>query len=195
MSLTYGDFLEQEDCPEYLIVSFSSSFRPTGELWRANSLSADFLADYWGTFFPAHEGASEPSEVKDAVSFIANELLENALKCSFKKVNLPVRVGLYLSETELKFYVTNSIAPDKIAPFQRFINQIMTVNTGELYFRQLEKNAGDEMDGYSGLGFLTMMNDYNAGLAWKFDKEGKDSVDVVTTMVRIEIVRGEKAGS
>ena len=40
----------------------------------------------------------------------------------------------------------------------------------------------------SGLGFLTMLNDYGAQLAWKFDTQESDrEVTTVTTLVTLPI--------
>ncbi len=185
----FGNYIEMEDTPEYLIISFSSSAMSIHDRWRTNSLSADFLADYWGTFFPAHGNSRKSGkvEVKDAVGYIANELLENAIKFSYEDANRPVKIGLFLCESELRFYVSNSIRPEKVGEFQDFIGKIMSLDTEELYLHQLESNAKDENATESGLGYLTILNDYDAELAWKFEQFEKCTT--VTTMVRMEIVR------
>ena len=54
----YGDF--QEDIPgsdQFLVISFSPSSIPLKQRWRNNGLSADFVADYLTTFFPASSSA------------------------------------------------------------------------------------------------------------------------------------------
>lgn len=40
--------------------------------------------------------------------------------------------------------------------------RLLTEDPGELYIEQVERNAEDDGDGHSGLGFLTMLNDYGA---------------------------------
>lgn len=77
-----GNFIE--DLPssqEYLILSFSPSSISLEKRWRNNCLSADFLADYLSTFFSAdqEEQKQKKAEFQDAVSYVANELLENAM--------------------------------------------------------------------------------------------------------------------
>jgi hypothetical protein len=53
-----------------------------------------------------------------------------------------------------------------------------------LYILQLEKNDDEQ----SGLGFLTMLNDYGAELGWKFEDLPKESSEMaVTTMVQLSI--------
>ena len=81
MTQIFGDFKEMENSRhEYLKISFSPTSRPLQQRWRNNGLSADFLADYLSTFFPGEDSSSQErqAEIKDAVNFIANELLENA---------------------------------------------------------------------------------------------------------------------
>jgi hypothetical protein len=56
--------------------------------------------------------------------------------------------------------------------------------------RRLERNADEESGKDSGLGFLTMLNDYNARLAWRFETvQTRPEVTLVTTMVQLPIVR------
>ena len=184
----FGDYTESGNSKEFLIISFSPSNIPFDERWRNNGISADFLADYWGTFFPAHDSSSGHVEMKDAVSYIANELLENAVKFSYEDSEYPMSICLYLSDDNLYFYVTNSINPQRIEKFQSLIKELLTEDTDELYIRKLESNADDDTD--SGLGFLTIINDYETKLAWKFETVQQElEVMVVTTMVALPIVR------
>jgi hypothetical protein len=192
MMQTFGNFVEMVDSQEYLIISFSSATLSIQDRWRNNSLSADFLANYWGTFFPVHNTLSQHhrSEVQDTVGYIANELLENAIIFSYEPTKLPIKIGLYLSNNFLRFYVANSVNPQTVAYFQEYIRQLLTGDPGELYIRQLESNASNDESTESRLGFLTMLNDYAARLAWKFDTNDQDpEAVVVTTMVELEIIR------
>ena len=83
MTQVFGNFVEMDEHKqEYLIIGFSPTSIPLQQRWRNNGLSADFLADYLSTFFPGEDAESQEqqTEVKDAVSYVANELLENAMK-------------------------------------------------------------------------------------------------------------------
>ncbi len=184
----FGDFIESGNSKEFLIISFSPSNIPFHERWRNNGISADFLADYWGTFFPVHDSSSGHAEMKDAVSYIANELLENAVKFSYEASEYPMSICLYLSDDNLYFYVTNSVNPEGIEKFQNLIRELLTEDTDELYIRKIESNVDDDTD--SGLGFLTIVNDYEAKMAWKFETVQQEPETIaVTTMVRLPIVR------
>ena len=190
MTEQFGDFTNERNDQEYLIIGFSPTSIPLKQRWRNSGLSADFLADYLSTFFPAEEGESidRQAEIKDAVSYIANELLENAMKFSHADSEHPVSIGLHLQHDLVRFYVTNSVDPNTVPRFKGFIKELLNEDPYELYIRQLERNAEDEVDGHSGLGFLTMMNDYDAKLAWKFEMMQQTPIKVnVTTMVQLRV--------
>lgn len=184
MTQKFGDFIdEMPDKQEYLIVAFSPSSISLKERWRNNGLSADFMADYFITFFPSSD---TQAEVKSAVSFIANELLENAMKYYDETAEHPISVSLQLHEDRLVFLATNSINPQASGKFQAYIQELVTCDPGELYIRQLEKNAEDEIHTASRLGLLTMMNDYLVKMGWKFETVQKNpEVIAVSTMVQL----------
>lgn len=193
MNRIFGDFVEQQGGHgEYLKIGFHPASVPLQQRWRNNGLSADFLAGYLSTFFPGEDHAStaRQAEIKDAVSFIANELLENAMKFSYAPANHTVTIEMFLDADAVRLYSVNGVAPQSIASFERFADQLLTGDTQALYLEQLERNASDESGATSGLGFLTMVNDYGAALAWKLtrDDENEDRASV-TTMVSLPVKR------
>lgn len=189
---TLGNFRQEGETTEYLVMSFVSANLSLQDRWRNNSLSADFLANYWGTFFWADEEASSPlqAEIKDAVNYIANELLENAIKFHYESNDHPVKIGIYLLEHALRFYVTNSVDPDTVPSFRHYIQTLLANDPGELFLQQLERNAADEDNTESHLGLLTILNDYQAHVAWRFETIPTEPATIlVTTMVELPVVR------
>jgi hypothetical protein len=197
MTQIFGDFVEAKtQNEEFLTIGFSPSSVPLQHRWRNNGLSADFLADYLSTFFPGDddEALDRQAEIKGAVNYVANELLENAMKFNYAPTQHSVSITMQLGKDNVRFYVLNSIDPQSTADFQAFIHKLLTEDTDELYMEQLMHNVeeedddDDEANGGSGLGFLTMLNDYDATLAWKFEPlESKPEVIVVTTMVTLPV--------
>ncbi len=193
MTQIFGDFID--DLPpsqEYLIVGFSPSSVPLKQRWRNNGLSADFLADYFTTFFPSSQSdrteSDRQAEIKSAVSYIANELLENAIKFNDETSQYPISIHLQLHNDKLVFLTTNSISAEAAEKFQAFIQELMTSDPNELYIHQLEKSAEDESNTISSLGILTMINDYLAEIGWKFETVQKETkVITVTTMVQLAV--------
>ncbi|MGQ4648890.1 DUF6272 family protein [Lyngbya aestuarii] len=202
MTQIFGDFIEDlPDSQEYLIIGFSPSAVPLQQRWRNNGLSADFLAEYLATFFRGSENDSLPEssnnsgsiidkqiEIKSAVSFIANELIENAMKFNEQASQHPISVGLYLHSDRLVLLTTNSIHFQKAKQFQELIEELTSSDPADLYIRQLEEKTGDETCNDSQLGFLTMLNDYMTKIGWKFEAlQHNREVIAVTTMVQLQI--------
>ncbi|PIG93066.1 DUF6272 family protein [Gloeocapsopsis sp. IPPAS B-1203] len=173
---------------EYLIVGFSPSSTSLQQRWRNNGISADFLANYLTTFFPGNDDSSiiaqKQTELKSAVSYIANELLENSMKFSYEN-SAPISIQLHLHSDRIIFVISNSISYQQFEVFQSYINILQTSDLDDLYIRQLEKST-DKEPSCSGLGLLTILNDYTTKLGWKFE-EGQDNSHqvIVTTMVQL----------
>jgi hypothetical protein len=185
---TFGEFVEIDggNERESLSLRFSPSSVPLKQRWRNNGLSADFLADYVTTFLPrsADPARSEARqlEVRGAVSYIANELLENAMKYSSDMPSRSIAILLHLGSDLITFQAANSMATEQADQFRDFIERLRASDPVELYTRQLE----DPTAGGSGVGLLTMVNDYGATLAWRFVPAADDTV-TVTTQVRLRI--------
>lgn len=192
MTDIFGEFIENLPLrKEYLILGFSPSSIPLKDRWRNNGLSADFLADYLKPFFPGEKltiGINKQDEVKSAVSYISNELLENAMKFNDEESPYPISIQVHLNNDRIVFVVTNSISPQAKTRFQRHIKTLLTEDPQELYIRQLEKNAADKYSTDSRLGFLTMLNDYPTKLGWKFETIQEEPETIaVSTMVQLMV--------
>ncbi len=210
----FGDFIEhfppEQDALE---LRFTPSSHPIRKRWRTHRLSAHFMADYFTNFLPIDE--DDPSserrikESKGAVSYVANELLENAMKFNDETSHYKVRFGIqFLGDVEVTaaIFATNSIKFHTVEPFKAFIQELLTGDPAQLYIQQIEKSAEAETE-TSGLGLLTMINDYAAKLGWRFeaiantiqDNQSNHSPDVdtlsqaiaptviVTTMAQISV--------
>jgi hypothetical protein len=190
MAEIFGVFVEQDlQNREYLEIGFSPTLIPLQQRWRNNGLSADFLSAYLSTFFPGEDVDSmdRREEIKSAVNFIANELLENAMKFNYVPSKHPIGIGMYLDADKVRFYASNSVDPKAIKRFKALIKLLMTDDTHELFMKHV-MNDEDVNASQSGLGFLTMMNDYGAKLAWKFEsRDDAPEETKVTVMVNLPL--------
>jgi hypothetical protein len=59
------------------------------------------------------------------VSFIANELIENAMKFNDRASGYPISMMLQLYADSLVFLMKNSIPPETVERFQAFIQKII----------------------------------------------------------------------
>ncbi|MCA6572385.1 MAG: slr1658 superfamily regulator [Pseudanabaena sp.] len=192
MAQIFGEFTENfVDRSEYLVLGFSPSSLPIQSRWKTNGLSADFLGDYVRNFFPGNTNANltKQAEIRSAVSFIANELLENAMKYSYESANQTVNLEVHLFSDHLIFLSKNSVSPKEISGFQSYIQEVITGDIGQMYIDQVEKNVTNQEEEKSGLGYFTMIMDYDAVLGWKFEESENDShVTMVTTMVHLPLL-------
>jgi hypothetical protein len=191
MAQVFGEFTEDfSDRSEFLVVGFSPSSLPIQLRWKTNGLSADFLGDYVKNFFPGDTSAAlnRQTEIRSAVSFIANELLENAMKYSNKDAGQPVNLEVHLFSDRLIFISKNSLYSDAIADFQAYLQEVISGDVSEMYINQVEKSVENDAAESAGLGYLTMMMDYDASLGWKFDSvPNNQDIQVVTTMVQLPL--------
>lgn len=190
----YGDFNDRVPAERggYLQLEFSSNSIPLERRWRNNSLAANFIADYFTVFFPADPNNAaavrHQTEIVHAIGYIANELLENATKYSARNPAEPIKFALHLLGDRLIFLVTNHVSVRAIAQLQASIEEISATDPNELYIQQLERSAREEDSDVSGLGFLSMMVDYFAKLAWKLEPlPDRPHRVMVTTMVELGI--------
>lgn len=199
MSIIFGDFLENFP-PERdsLELTFMPSSHSIKQRWRNNRISAHFVADYLSTFLPIEDEAPNKErrlqESKGAISYIANELLENAMKFNDKQSNYRIRFGIHFIENSNAsnitaiIFTTNSISSQTVQILQDFIKKLLSSDPSELYIHQIEKNAAEENNQTSGLGLITIVNDYTAKVGWKFETLQKDpEIITVTTMVQIQV--------
>ena len=162
---------------------------PVQTRWRNNGLSADFLAAYWETFSRRNATLSPYTcnEAKDAIRYIANELLENAVKFDYQPSGKPITVAFYFSGCKLRFHITNSIDPQKVGQFQQYIQQLSSEDLDTLYIQQLERNACNTYNTESRLGLLTILYNYQAQLAWEFETiQPSPKVIMLTTMAQLD---------
>lgn len=196
MTQIFGDFIEHFP-PDHdsLELTFTPNYRPIKQRWRSNRLSAHFVADYFSNFLPVDE--DDPTyerrikESKGAVSYVANELLENAMKFNDETTSFKIRFGIHFvgnTDVAAVIFATNSVCAEGVDKFQAFIEELLSSDPGELYVRQIEKAAEDENSKASGLGFLTMMSDYSAKLGWRFEPTQSDpKIIAVTTMALVPV--------
>ncbi|MCW6035661.1 DUF6272 family protein [Spirulina subsalsa FACHB-351] len=196
MSKVFGHFLNTFP-PDHdsLELNFRPSSKSIKERWRNNRLSAYFVANYFSTFVGSKKEDKDHErqlkEGKAAVSYIANELLENAVKFHDEPESSThtIRFGIHFIENQLitaVIFATNVIKTDKMKPFEDWIQELLSVDTEELYIKKVEESL--ENDEQSGVGLLTIINDYDARLGWYFEEVPEDpTICFVTTMAQVTI--------
>ncbi|MBW4492663.1 MAG: ATP-binding protein [Oscillatoria princeps RMCB-10] len=188
MTQIIGDFREDILAKhQLLMVDFFLHSIPLNRRKQTRYLSIAFLSDFLANIFPLKEDNIKKFEkqlhLKTAVSYIANELLENSIKFHEYAGSQPIKLGVGSTDQLLVFVSVNCVSETTLGKFKEFAHQLATSDADELYFRQLEKGA-EEKSEESGLGLLSLLNDYSAKLGWKIETVSKDpAITTLTTMV------------
>lgn len=186
---TYGNYgLRPTGHFEYLTLAFSPLSTPLRSRWRNNGLSADFLSDYVITFLPKDGDIASERQQRDIrymVSYIANELLENAMKYHAQLVDTPIRLNLELTQDQITVSASNGISEDQAASYAAFVESLLASDPNDLLTRKLEEAGLSDDSDSSGLGLLTMVTDHGAKLGWKFESDptGVNGNTVTTSAV------------
>ena len=201
MPKVFGEFFDiLPYVRDSLEINFTPTTHPVRQRWSTNRLSAQFIADYFSAFLPIDDNQPDSDrrlrEARGSVSYIANELLENAMKFNHSESKMKVKFAIYFLEKmpeedsgiTVVLMATNSLSPIAQEKFQAFLVKLFAGDPEILYITQVEKSLSEENSQSSGLGFLTMINDYSAKLGWKFETVSVEpQVLTVTTMVQIKV--------
>ncbi|MBX9635769.1 MAG: ATP-binding protein, partial [Magnetospirillum sp.] len=106
-----------------------------------------------------------------------------AMKYSDEHLAQAITIKLILAADSVLFIESNATNAERGRAFQAFVTELASSDPAEMYVTQLERAAET---GGSGLGLITMTNDYGAKLGWKFDDLGGGAMRV-TTQVLLEI--------
>lgn len=144
--------------------------------WRRCSLTSDFFAKFYSFFFTEKTISAEvfnQNAANNSISFLLNELFENAAKYS-KTDKKDVIFQIQYLKDFLVFEISNYLDRDNAENFVKLIEELLSDDPEKLYLQKLEENV--EMDsGNSGLGYLTLMNDFGIKFGYKFETLKKDS--------------------
>jgi len=185
MSQIFGQFRpDLHPSKQYVTIVFAPASLPIR--WSNIGLSADFLASYFEAFFPQEATkAVSREEIKDSISYIANELMENAVKFHHDR-SQEISITVSLSNEELVFLTSNTVDAPNLPGFYSLIQELTSTDPGDLLIRRIETNAKNAINAGSGLGLLTIMSDYHAKIGWKFEvNPTRPGISNVTTMVQL----------
>lgn len=174
MTISYGE-TEQVNGPEAFKVSVVLA-EELGVSWQHASATCEFLGD----MFASHcaKSGQDYTDARHSIIYLVNELLENAIK--FRSPG-NVAIEGSLEDGNFEVTVTNSASAEVASGFQDLLAEVTTRDPGDLLIERIEANAADENSSASGLGILTLMNDYGARLGWNFQEEPGGQTVVLST--------------
>lgn len=175
MSEQFGD-TTRSNGPSAFAMRIVISEGPLGVSWQHASETCEFLGDVFALHH-ARTGA-DYNDARHSIIYLVNELLENAIK--FRAPG-DIRIDCSLEQGNFELTVSNDAAPEVATRFQALIEEITSRDPGELLIERIEANAADETSSASGLGLLTLMNDYGARLGWHFRPAGSGPAVALST--------------
>jgi hypothetical protein len=156
--------------------------------WSHCSNSADFLSQYYAGVFATNRAPAQIRELSHSIAYMANELIENAVK--FRSAgDVELTAGILSEDFVLR--ITNWITADTSKRFQSLLGEITKGDPGELLIQRIEANATTGSGG-SGLGILTLMNDYGVRMSWRFAPEADGRV-FLETVARLHLPSAESS--
>lgn len=150
--------------------------------WSHCGFTAEFLGDFFAGL--AAEKKLDANEARHSIAYLANELLENAVK--FRAPG-EVSLALSLEDSTFKMQLSNETAPETAARFETLLTEITSRDPGDLLIERIEANAADPEAGGSGLGLLTLMNDYGAELGWTMEQAKPDASVHIETFAALTL--------
>lgn len=136
------------------------------------------IADTAGRFFCSKTDLVSCEEARGTISYVLNEILENAVKFN---CGGEVNISCVLSGPYLTISVSNTLEREAAVSFKETITELKSDDPFSLLMKRIEANALDPDSSGSGIGLLTLMGDYGADLKWLFsDVDDKNTTNVNT---------------
>lgn len=153
--------------------------------WSHCSSSADFLSQYFASVLRKDRTPHQINEATHSIAYLANELIENAVKFRAPgdiEIEAGINGNLFLMR------IANWISQGTSRHFQLLLREITDGDPGQLLIQRIEANAADRTSSASGLGLLTLMNDYGVKLTWNFQPTQDNSERIyLETVARLHL--------
>lgn len=133
--------------------------------WRHSALTSDFIAETMALGFRSSE--RHYKTIRHDIGYLTNELIENSIKF---RVAGDIVIETLVDAHEFKMRIVNLIDEEAADKFQQLLTKVTAGDPGDLLIEQIEASVltGGNV---SGLGLLTLMSDYQAHMAWRFDQD------------------------
>lgn len=138
--------------------------------WAHCGATAEFLGDFNAVLASAQK--LDANDARHSIGYLSNELMENAVKF---RAGGDVSLSTSIDGNKFTFRLTNDTAPETAARFETLLNELTSRDPGDLLIEKIEANALDPDSSGSGLGILTLMNDYGARIGWTFSQATPDA--------------------
>ena len=180
MICTYGNYIEHlPKIRESLELRLGTYCYSNQERWQNNIITAQFCGQYFAAFLAS-------KDLESSISYIANEILENALKFH-RDSSQQIGLNLYLLDQKIILTTVNNTDRLSCTKLEQIIEKVLAGDLQSLYLEQIESNATNN-NNESGLGLITIAHDHQALLGWKIQNlPNRDDLWQITTMAQLTI--------
>lgn len=175
---TLGTYCEPSKSEHFFEVVFSNP-KQLSFLWAHCDLTAGAVSAFAAPFLPAEATGSKlgRDDVCFSVSYVVNELLENAQKFGNGGV---VTMRSRIVGNDLLLWASNTASPEAVRNLEGIVSGILQGDPQQLLLERIEHNALHPENSASGLGYLTMMSDYGVRFGWAFHEQSASEALVET---------------
>lgn len=161
----YKDFVDHSP-----IFSYQCPAKHLNDVWQRCGLLSDFFAQSVVDLVKQNDSNIDNDSLKESCSYLLNELLENIANFALHQ-EYPCVFSFWQDNpnqliTEFHNFARIKDGDHLISVATQLAN---TDDLGDLYLKKIEENVTTGTSA-SGLGFLTLINDYSVQFAFKFDK-------------------------
>ena len=179
-----GNYCLDEDLlkDQFRISAFYTKALHLSSNWRRCGMTADFWSKYYASDF--NHKTMNKKDFQNMISFVLNELIENVGKyCDVKESDVTIKVFFHQSgKCVLK--IDNLLTPQASHQFKDAVKELFTTDLDDLYIQRLESNL--ETGEGSGMGYLTMIQDYGVSLGFNFVEGFQSDLSKVEISVRMD---------
>lgn len=147
--------------------------------WPHVCKTADYLIDYLN----ADQTSRCSRECVSSAQYIANELLENAIKYA---TGTRICASSGVMDDQWIMLVSHQTDPEHRDELQHFLDQLEGSSAEEVMMERLLHNAEAPEASGSGLGLLSILSDHQARLGWRLHEDSEQG-ERIDTMARISI--------
>lgn len=152
--------------------------------WHHCATTSDFVADIFALRFQSSR--NDYLEVRHSIGYLVNELIENAVKF---RAQGEIMIEASMDSDCFRLKVSNLVDGVTAQEFKTLLADITVGDPGDLLIERIEANAADPEKSRSGLGLLTLMNDYGAHLAWIFSTPDERDQIFLETYASISVTQ------
>jgi hypothetical protein len=183
--MIFGDYDTQYnmESSDIFIQYFLNNFNTN---WEQASILSDYMGKYYSQDVLSCTKAQH-KEVFNNISYVLNELFENAIKFN-EENDISTSIQVNKEDNLITLVTTNHIHETKVGHFVEFLSQLFAGDPKQMFMQKIEQNLMDDSGG-SGLGYLTLILNFDVKLGFRFFTLDDHSHEVkIYTMARMPML-------